>query len=75
MTVDFAERGLPTKLPVEIGSCLYKVIQEGLRNAVKHAQTRRARVALACKGSVLRLSVSRMLELGSRHHRLSAWLA
>ena len=57
MTVDFAERGLPTKLPVEIGSCLYKVIQEGLRNAVKHAQTRRARVALACKGSVLRLSV------------------
>ena len=41
----------------EIGSCLYRVIQEGLRNAVNHAQTRRARVALAGKGSVLRLSV------------------
>lgn len=41
----------------EIGFCLNRVIQEGLRNAVKHAQTRRARIALACKGSVLRLSV------------------
>jgi two-component system NarL family sensor kinase len=48
---------LPTKLRVEIGSCLYKVIQVGLRNVVKHSQTRRARVTLACKGSALRLNI------------------
>src|SRR5207237_8126831 len=44
--VKFTYRNLPADLPPEIASCLYRVTQEGLRNAARHARTTQAPVGL-----------------------------
>ena len=46
ISIEFQSRKVPKVLKGEIASCLYKVAQEGLRNVVKHAQVRRAKVIL-----------------------------
>jgi signal transduction histidine kinase len=55
--VEFTNRELPETLPPDISSCLYRVAQESLRNAAKHAHTKEVMVTLALSNSGLSLSV------------------
>jgi PAS domain S-box-containing protein len=55
--VRLVRRNLPRPLPLETASCLYRVMQESLRNAAKHARTRRISVTLTGSARSIRLSV------------------
>ena len=46
ITLFFAPRDVPDTVPNDIALCLYRAIQEGLRNIANHAKTNEARVAL-----------------------------
>ena len=54
--VDFTASKTPN-VSREVASALYKVAQEGLRNAAKHSKTKRAKVILDTKDSTVRLRV------------------
>ncbi len=47
LAVEFEKKDVPQNLSDEVGLCIYRIAQEGLRNVEKHAHTREARVCLA----------------------------
>jgi PAS domain S-box-containing protein len=55
--ITFRCRYLPTKLPREISLCLFRVLQEGLQNAVKHSGAPEMEVQLEGKSDEIRLTV------------------
>ncbi|MBN8507230.1 MAG: ATP-binding protein [Burkholderiales bacterium] len=46
------------KVPSDVALCLYRIAQEALRNAVRHASAQAVRVTLAQRHGVLRLAVA-----------------
>ena len=44
--IDFMSQDLPSPLPPDISLCLFRVLQESLRNAVKHSGARHVEVGL-----------------------------
>ena len=55
--IDFHCEGIPNILPKEISLCLYRVLQEALRNAAKHSDSRRFQVSLKGGASEIELTV------------------
>jgi len=55
LAVEFIAEPLGDRLPSEVESALYRIVQEGLTNVVKHAAASRASVVLARSGGALRL--------------------
>lgn len=55
--VDFDSRSIPRNLPSDIGTCLYRVAQEALRNVVRHAKASNVEVFLQAKDGGVTLSV------------------
>jgi signal transduction histidine kinase len=56
--VDFKSQDLPSPLPPEISLCLFRVMQEALRNALKHSGARHVEVGLWGTPDEVHLSVS-----------------
>ena len=56
--VDFKSQDVPSPLPPDISLCLFRVLQEALRNAVKHSGTRQVEVGLWGTPDEVHLSVS-----------------
>jgi PAS domain S-box-containing protein len=56
--IDFHAVDVPKKLPREISLCLFRVLQEGLQNAVKHSGSRQFQVWLGGASHEISLSVS-----------------
>lgn len=54
--VRFTTRKMPARIPSEVASTLYRIVQEALRNVAKHAGT--ASVSIALTGGSNRLSLS-----------------
>ncbi len=48
---------LPPRIPRDIALCIYRIIQEGLRNIAKHAQATEAHLSLIGKNDALYLSI------------------
>lgn len=48
---------LPDSIPYDVALCLYRVIQEGLRNIEKHAETSEAHISLNALSDGLRLTI------------------
>jgi signal transduction histidine kinase len=44
--VDFSSEGVPSGVPPEVELCLFRVMQEGLHNALKHSGVRLFEVKL-----------------------------
>jgi PAS domain S-box-containing protein len=57
MTIDFDHGEVP-KLPPDITMCIYRVVQEAIRNAQRHSGSRRVRVELFAGADAVRLAVS-----------------
>jgi signal transduction histidine kinase len=55
--LDVNERDIPERLPEETALCLYRIVQEGLRNVVRHAGASRTEVRLRRLDDGLQLSV------------------
>jgi PAS domain S-box-containing protein len=58
MKVDFKSQDLSSPLPPDISLCLFRVLQESLRNAVKHSGARHVEVVLRGTPDEIHLAVS-----------------
>jgi signal transduction histidine kinase/ABC-type uncharacterized transport system substrate-binding protein len=56
--VDFADENVPRDVPADRALCLFRIVQEGLRNIKRHSGADRAEVRLECSGEKLHLSVA-----------------
>src|SRR5467141_937433 len=56
--IDFQSRDLPTALPTELSLSLFRVLQEALRNAMKHSGVKRFEVRLWGSTGEVHLTVS-----------------
>lgn len=58
MEVAVEAANVPDDLPGEYKICVYRLVQEALNNAVRHAQARNARVRVAAHGNGIAVEVS-----------------
>ena len=58
VTVEFAHEDISRNLNHTVALCLYRVVQEGLQNVIKHSGANRARVELRQREGELTLTVS-----------------
>jgi PAS domain S-box-containing protein len=56
--ISIVHHGVPPTLSSEVSLCLYRIVQEALRNVVKHAKAGRVRVEITGAESELRLQIS-----------------
>jgi PAS domain S-box-containing protein len=56
--VDFTHDDVPTRISEDASLCLFRILQEGLRNVKKHSGADRAEVRLEVVGEKLHLSIS-----------------
>ena len=57
MQVDFSNENIPRFVPPEAALCLFRIVQEGLRNSKKHSGASNAQVGLEMVGDTLHVSV------------------
>ena len=55
--IDFSSEGMPSTVPPEISLCLFRVMQEGLQNALKHSGVRLFEVKLHGSPTEIHLTV------------------
>ena len=55
--IDFCSENIPKDLPEEISICLFRVLQEALKNAVKHSGSLHIQVSLRVELNEIRLTV------------------
>ncbi|HEU4686349.1 MAG TPA: ATP-binding protein [Nitrospira sp.] len=58
LQIDFQEEEVPSRLPMAVTVCLYRLLQESLNNARKHAAAGRVQVRLSATETGLQLSVA-----------------
>jgi PAS domain S-box-containing protein len=58
LQVEFAAGDVPDDLPADVALCLFRVIQEALRNVARHSGAATARVVLTADAAGMRLVVS-----------------
>ncbi|HEX8030745.1 MAG TPA: ATP-binding protein, partial [Vicinamibacterales bacterium] len=58
IAVEFVAADLPADIPADIALCFYRILQEALRNVVRHSGATAAGVELTATGDRLRLVVS-----------------
>jgi len=57
MRVRIIAEGLADDLPESHNTCIYRVVQEALNNAVRHARAKSVRVEVAGAGGKVRLAI------------------
>ena len=55
--VQFTSYDIPAQIPIEVSTCLYRIVQEGLRNVGKHAPSAAVEITLAGNPDMLDLSI------------------
>ncbi|MBN4054157.1 PAS domain S-box protein [Nitrospira defluvii] len=55
--VEYKSKGLPPELPKEVALCIYRIVQEGLRNISMHAKADEASVSLTGSDDLIVLSI------------------
>jgi len=58
IAIDFSPESVPRDVPPDVALCLFRIVQEALRNIHKHSGATRAQVSLRMAGKTLILSVS-----------------
>lgn len=58
LAVEFSDANVPRSLPNEVALCLYRIVQEALRNVVKHSDSKTAVVELKAEAQEIQLEVS-----------------
>lgn len=55
--IDFSAADVPAGLPPDVALCFYRIVQEALRNVVRHSGADAAQVELTYDGGLLRLAI------------------
>ena len=55
--IDFRHRDVPLNLPPDVSLCLFRIMQEGLHNAIKHSGVRRFEVEVYGTADALELTL------------------
>jgi len=58
LQVTFLHHDVPDHVPQDVAICLFRIVQEALRNIVKHTNSSEAKVELSVLGGAIDLSVS-----------------
>jgi PAS domain S-box-containing protein len=58
LEIDFRSDGFPANLPKDVTLCVFRIIQESLRNTIKHSGAHRAEIVLKRSPTELRATVS-----------------
>lgn len=58
LQITFHHQNVPAEMPKEVSLCLFRIVQEALRNVVKHGKTSEARVELYGQDNCIHLCVS-----------------
>lgn len=58
LQVQFVYDGIPGQIPKDVTLCLFRIVQEGLRNVVKHSGATEAEVELSAHGDRIELCIS-----------------
>jgi len=58
LRVEYIHRDVSEHIPKDVALCLFRIVQEALRNIVKHGQTQEARVELTGGGDEIHLCIS-----------------
>lgn len=58
LQVTFLHHDISSQIPKDVALCLFRIVQEGLRNVVKHAKTSEATVELSSHGEGMELRIS-----------------
>ena len=56
--IELVHHGVPRSLPGDVALCLYRIVQEALRNVIKHSGAESARVEITGAEEGLRLQIS-----------------
>jgi signal transduction histidine kinase len=56
--VDFSHKDVPRNIPPEVELCIFRIVQEGLRNVKRHSAATRAEVRLETTANGLYLSIA-----------------
>ncbi|MCX5971550.1 MAG: PAS domain S-box protein [Coprothermobacterota bacterium] len=57
ISVDFSQRGLEERLPSDLETALFRIVQEALTNVARHAEVRNARIGLVVSSKRVILEV------------------
>ncbi|MBW2149646.1 MAG: PAS domain S-box protein [Deltaproteobacteria bacterium] len=57
INVNYMTRGIPADTPQDIALCIYRIVQEGLRNVAKHAQATEAHISLISKDDQIHVTI------------------
>jgi signal transduction histidine kinase len=55
--INFSSNGIPKKVPETISLCLFRVLQEGLQNALKHSGVKQFQVSLVGSTNEIQLTI------------------
>jgi PAS domain S-box-containing protein len=58
LRIDFDHKGIPTSIPPDTALALYRIVQEALRNVIKHSLALSAKVRLTADPEAISLTVS-----------------
>jgi signal transduction histidine kinase len=58
LEITFLHHDVPCQIPKDVALCLFRVVQEALRNVVKHGKTSEAKVELSGQGDGIYLCIS-----------------
>ena len=56
--IEFADKNIPRDIPGDVALCLFRIVQEGLRNIKTHSGANKANVRVECSGGNLHLTIS-----------------
>ncbi|MFO0807629.1 MAG: PAS domain S-box protein [Gemmataceae bacterium] len=57
LPIEFSDHGVPRSIPEDTALCLYRIVQEALRNTVKHSHAHHAEVALEGSAETITLRI------------------
>ena len=58
LQIKFVHRDVPPQIPTDVSLCVFRIVQEALRNVVKHSHTANAQVELSGRGPAVDLCIS-----------------
>jgi signal transduction histidine kinase len=58
LQVEFVHQDVPAETPKDVALCLFRIVQEALRNVVKHSGAAEAKVELSSDGHQIHLRIS-----------------